>query len=72
MFGSDKSLIKVQLGENKADIIEGYVNQTTNGKNGYPRIMVGKNYTHWIKENFKQGDILKVKMTKKDYIMLTK
>ena len=72
LFGPNKSLIQVQLGEDIYDIVEGYVNRTANGKNGYPRIMIGKKYTSWIKSNFNQGDVLKVRMTKKDYIVLIK
>ena len=72
LFGKHKSIINIQLGESTNEIIEGYVNRTANGKNGYPRIMAGKNYTYWIKENFKEGDILKVEMKNIDYLILKK
>ncbi len=72
LFGDDRSLMKIQLGENSKKVIEGYVNRTANGKHGYPRIMAGKEYTKWVQDNFKIGDILKVKMIKNDYLILSK
>ena len=72
LFGENLSLIKIQLGENSENIIEGYVNRTANGINGYPRIMAGKEYTNWVQKNFEKGDILKVQMTEKNFITLKK
>jgi hypothetical protein len=72
LFGENKSSIRIQLGNKPENIIQGYVNRTANGKHGYPRIMAGKYYKYWIQENFKEGDILKIRMTEKDYIILTK
>ena len=71
LFGKDKSPIKIQLGNNSDKIIAGYVNRTANN-NGTPRIMAGFEYTKWIKENFKQGDIFKVEMINSAFIKLTK
>lgn len=71
LFGSDLSKIKIQLGDNNTDIIEGYVNRTANS-NGTPRIMAGKNYTEWIQNNFNQGDIFKIEMINSHYIILKK
>ena len=58
-FGADKALIKIQLGDNSKNIIQGYINRTANN-NGTPRIMGGKTLSDWIQNNYKQGDNLKV------------
>ncbi len=58
-FSVDKSIIEVQLGNNPENTIQGYIDRTSN-PNGTPRIMIGKPYTDWIQNNFKQGDILEV------------
>lgn len=71
LFGHDLTKIRIQLGENTNNLIEGYVNRTAN-RNGTPRIMAGKEYKHWIQKNFKQGDIFKVMIIKQDFIKLLK
>lgn len=71
LFGKDKSPINIQLGENSDKIITGYVNRTANN-NATPRIMAGFEYTKWIKENFKQGDIFRVEMINSAFIKLSK
>lgn len=58
-FGADKALIKIQLGDNSKNIIQGYINRTANN-NGTPRIMGRKKLSDWIQNNYKQGDNLKV------------
>ena len=58
-FGADKAEIEIWLGDNPKNIIKGHINRTANS-NGTPRIMGGKLYTEWIKDNFKQKDILTV------------
>ena len=69
-FGEHRTPIKVQLGEEKS-IIEGYVNRTAN-TNKTPRIMLGKSYTNWMKENFKEGDVMKVKIINSNTLILTR
>jgi hypothetical protein len=56
-FGADKSIIEIRLGDNPKNAIQGYINRTANN-NGTPRVMMGKEYTEWIKKNFKPNDIL--------------
>jgi hypothetical protein len=71
IFGEDLSKIWIQLGDNANNLIEGYVNRTAN-RNGTPRIMAGKKFRHWIHENFKQGDIFRVRILKSDFINIFK
>jgi hypothetical protein len=59
IFGADKSIIEIQLGNNIKDTIQGYINRTANN-NETPRIMGGKVLSEWIKSNFKQNDTLVV------------
>jgi hypothetical protein len=59
LFGTDNSIIEIQLGANADTTIQGYINRTAN-KNGTPRIMGGKELRNWIKENFKPNDVMKV------------
>ena len=54
-IGADKENITVNLGDIKT--ITGYINRTANS-NKTPRIMCGKEYTNWIKSNFRQKDNL--------------
>ena len=70
-FGIDKSLIKIQIGENPEDTIQGYINRTANS-NGTPRIMGGKVLTEWIKKHYKQGDLMKIDILSNDSIKLNK
>jgi len=58
-FGTDKSVIEIQLGENPENLIKGYINRTANS-NGTPRIMGGKTLSYWIKSKFKQNEMLLV------------
>ncbi|HEY5535455.1 MAG TPA: GIY-YIG nuclease family protein [Ignavibacteria bacterium] len=58
-LGADKEEIAIQLGDNPKKKIKGYINRTANS-NGTPRIMGGKLYTEWIKNNFRQKDNLTV------------
>jgi len=60
MFGKDRSLIFIQLGDN-SEIIEGYINRTAN-PNKTPRIMIGNTYTNWIQKNYVKGDILTIEL----------
>jgi hypothetical protein len=69
IFGHDKSLIEIQLGENPENKIQGYVNRTANS-NGTPRIMGGKVLTEWIKKHYRQGDLLKIDILSNDSIKL--
>lgn len=72
LFGKDLSDIIIELGENSEIFCQGaYVNRTAN-TNNTPRIMAGKAYRNWIKENFVQGCIFKVRIIKSDYIVLSK
>ncbi len=72
LFGKDLSDILIQLGENSEIYCQGaYVNRTAN-TNKTPRIMAGKVYRNWIKENFVQGDIFKVRIIESNYIILSK
>lgn len=57
MFGADKSIIEIQLGENPENTIKAYINRTAQ-QNGTPRIMGGKTLADWIKSNFKLNEIL--------------
>ena len=56
-IGLDNEEIEIQLGDNTTKIVRGYINRTAN-PNGTPRIMLGKKYTEWIKNNYSQKDIL--------------
>jgi hypothetical protein len=69
IFGYDKSLIEIQLGENPENKIQGYVNRTANS-NGTPRIMGGKVLTEWIKKHYRQGDLLRIDILSNDSIKL--
>ena len=69
IFGHDKSLIEIQLGENPENKIQGYVSRTANS-NGTPRIMGGKVLTEWIKKHYRQGDLLKIDILSNDSIKL--
>lgn len=69
-FDADMALIEIQLGEKSDYLIQGYINRTANN-NGTPRIMGGKMLSNWIKENFREGDSLKVKiLTKRSIIII--
>ena len=59
LFGSDNSAIEIQLGKNGETTIQGYINRTAN-KNGTPRIMGGKEFRNWIRNNFNFNDTMKV------------
>lgn len=63
-IGADNEKIIVQLGDNPKNVIKGYINRTANC-NKTPRIMCGKLYTEWIKNNFKQKDTLTVDILSK-------
>ena len=69
-FGSDTSVIEIQLGDNPKNIIKAYINRTAN-LNGTPRIMGGKLMTSWIQKNYKQNDILKVEILSPTSIKLS-
>jgi hypothetical protein len=54
-----KTIIKIQLGDNSNNTIDGYIDKTTN-LTGAPRILGNKPLKLWIQKHYKQGDILKV------------
>ncbi len=60
-FGSDKAIIQIQLGDNPKNIIQGYINRTSNS-NWIPRIMGGKALSDWVQKNHSQDDILIVEI----------
>jgi hypothetical protein len=71
LFGTDKKIIEIQLGDESENIIKGYINRTAN-ENGTPRIMGGKTLTDWIKNNFTLGELLNVKILSTIAIKITK
>lgn len=68
-IGSANEEIIVQLGANPKDIIRGYINRTAN-TNKTPRIMCGKQYTVWIKNNFRQKDTLTIDIISETFLRL--
>ena len=69
-IGANNEIIVVQLGDDPNNVIKGYINRTANG-NMTPRIMCGKLYTDWIKNNFKQKDALTVDIITKVSLRLS-
>ena len=59
LLGADNTTIEIQLGKESNTTIQGYINRTAN-KNGTPRIMGGKEFRNWIRNQFKFNDIMKV------------
>ncbi len=59
LFGPDKAAIEILLGKNTNKAVHGYINRTAN-KNGTPRIMGGQELKHWIQENYRFNDVVKV------------
>jgi len=68
LLGSNGEEITIYLG-NKASILSGYINRTAN-TNATPRIMGGKKLSIWIKQNFKQGDYMRVLVLSRCSIMI--
>jgi len=58
-FGKDQEIIRILLGDNSDNIINGVIDRKANS-NGTPRIRGRKELTEWIQSNFKPGDILLV------------
>jgi hypothetical protein len=69
LFGVDNDKISIQLGEKSEDIIEGYINRSAN-PNKAPRIMGGISLTNWIKDNFEEGDNMKISVLSPNSIQL--
>tara|TARA_R110000737_G_C14624499_1_gene494331 strand:- start:10262 stop:11020 length:759 start_codon:yes stop_codon:yes gene_type:complete len=68
LLGSNGEEITIYLGD-KTSILSGYINRTAN-PNATPRIMGGKKLSIWIKQNFKQGDYMRVLVFSRCSIMI--
>ena len=68
-IGSDGQHITVQLGDKPDHKLVGYINRTAN-PNKTPRIMLGKEYTNWIKKHFKSKDSLRVEILTETALIL--
>lgn len=53
--------------KNDEKLILGYINRIANS-NSTPRIMLGKEFTKWIKTNYSVGNILKIEIKSKHYL----
>jgi hypothetical protein len=62
--------IKIQIEENNNEIIIGEIYKSQNSNQ--TRIKAGVEYTKWIQNNFKMGDIFKVEIIEKGFIKLKK
>jgi hypothetical protein len=68
-FGKNQDFIRIQLGDNPDNQINGVINRTANN-NQTPRILGRRPLKEWIQDNFKQEDIMVVDLISPTFIRL--
>lgn len=69
LVGPNNTVIKIQLGDDPNNRIDAKINRTAN-KNGTPRIMGGKQMKEWIKNNYRQNEVMIVEIINPHFLKI--